>query len=242
MIKKVYKKADTKKIKKTIRLGGLGISLLGLFFGLYVMFPILSWELYVKPAFASSTYTSPIPQKFILSKNSIKSFFETTAESISSVNFNGNPNWLPPSHKKEEESNVSFFYLSIESIGIKDVIASTVNLDLSSNLVNFPGTAIPPNRGTSVIFGHSTLPQLFDPKNYKTIFANIHSVKPGDDIQVSSDGKIYNYKIFDISVTDAEDTSYLTQQYDGSYLTIVTCTPPGTTWKRLIIKSKAEKI
>ena len=33
--------------------------------------------------------------------------------------------------------------------------------------------------------------------------------------------------------TEARDTT-------DSYLTLVTCTPPGTTWKRLIIKAKLE--
>jgi len=32
--------------------------------------------------------------------------------------------------------------------------------------------------------------------------------------------------------------SVLEQKYDASYLTLVTCVPPGTYWKRLVVKAK----
>ena len=50
------------------------------------------------------------------------------------------------------------------------------------------------------------------------------------------------YKIFNIRIVEQTDTYIFEQNYDNSYLTLVTCTPPGTIWKRLIIKAKLEKI
>ncbi len=132
--------------------------------------------------------------------------------------------------------------MSIPAIDIKDAIVSTNDYDLSKHLVNYQGTSTPPNLGNSVIFGHSTLPQLYDPTDYKTIFANVLKLKIGDDIFTNVNGVKYNYKIFNIYVVDANDTSIFTQTYDNSYITIVTCTPPGTVWKRLIIKARLEKI
>jgi len=108
--------------------------------------------------------------------------------------------------------------------------------------VNYGGTAIPPEKGNAVIFGHSTLPQLFNQKDYKTIFATLYKLTVGDVIQIKVAGVEYYYKIFSITVVDPSDTSVFEQNFSDSFLSLVTCTPPGTTWKRLIIKAKLEKI
>jgi sortase A len=89
-----------------------------------------------------------------------------------------------------------------------------------------------------VIFGHSTLPQLFEENNYKTIFANAYQLEVGDEIFVNLDDVHYKYTISDISVVEPTDISVLAQDFSDSYLTLITCTPPGTVWKRLIIKAK----
>lgn len=241
MTKKVYKKRPQKNIKRKVRILGLGISVAGLFLGLYVFFPILSWELYIKPVFASSSFASPIPKNTIITKNYLKSLLSNTANAFSGVDYNNAANWLPPTHKNDAVVPASSYSISIPKLSIENAVVSTVDTDLTSHLVHFPGTAIPPARGTAAIFGHSTLPQLFDKNNYKTIFANIHSVTIGDNIIASVNNTLYTYKIFDIEVTDPEDSSYLAQSYDSSYLYIITCTPPGTTWKRLIVKARLEK-
>ena len=86
------------------------------------------------------------------------------------------------------------------------------------------------------------MPQLFNAKDYKTIFANAYKLKNGDNIYALVEGVKYSYKIFKIMVVDPSDSSALEQDYDNSYLTLVTCTPPGTIWKRLVVKSRLEKI
>ena len=153
-------------------------------------------------------------------------------------------NWFPNLNleKQDKNQNASSYTLSIPSLGIDTAIVSTVDYDLAKHLVNYPGTEIPPRNGNSVIFGHSTLPQLFNPKDYKTIFATLYKIKLGDEIFVKSSGVLYKYSVYSIIVVDPLDTSIFAQSYDNSYLTLVTCTPPGTTWKRLIVKTRLEKI
>ncbi len=242
MTNQIYRKKKKKNVKKTVRYLGLGSSIIGLLFGFYMFFPLLSWELYLKPVFASSSYASPIPKNTIITKNYLKSFLSNTENMLSGVDYNNATNWLPPSYKEESSNQTAAVYsISIPKIDLENLMISTVDTDLTSHLVHFPGTAVPPQKGSASIFGHSTLPQLFDRKNYKTIFANIHEVQIGDDIIANVDNTLYTYKIFSIEITDPEDTSYLTQNYDASYLYIITCTPPGTTWKRLIVKSRLEK-
>jgi sortase A len=97
---------------------------------------------------------------------------------------------------------------------------------------------MPGDLGNTVIFGHSVLPQFFNPTNYVSIFSTLHTLERGDDLQIISDGVDYNYKITDMYEVMPDDLSPLAQTYDGHHLTIITCTPPGTYLRRLIIKAE----
>lgn len=237
-------KRDTHRLRIIFRLIGVCLLLTGVFFGLYFFFPIISWKLYLEPTFASQSFATPIPKTTIITKDYIQSLWLNTARSVQTLYDKNTQNWLPVSQYKEAQistQTVSYF-LSIPKLNIQNAVVSTIDTNLSSHLVNFPGTAIPPARGNAVVFGHSTLPQFFDSKNYKTIFSTVHTLIIGDVIMVTANNLTYNYKIYSISIENAGDTSYLSQEVNDSYLTIITCTPPGTTWKRLIIRAKLEKI
>jgi sortase A len=229
----LYKKSKRRNIRKIARFTGLGLAMIGLLLAIYVFYPLLSWQLYLRPVFASSNFASPIPQKTIMTPDTIASLLENSLN---------RGDWLPSIYQDSQiTSAVTAYQLSIPKLKIENAEVSTLDTDISRHLVHFPGTAMPPKEGNAVIFGHSTLPQLYDPKNYKTIFANIHNMTAGDKILITSNNTIYTYVVTTISIVDAHDTSYLTQDQEKSFLTIVTCTPPGTTWKRLILKAKLEK-
>ena len=104
------------------------------------------------------------------------------------------------------------------------------------------GTGLPGEYGTAVVFGHSTLPQFFSPTNYKTIFSLLPTLTIGDEIFVTYDGVQYRYIIFEMVITDPTDLSSLEQRFDDSYLTLITCVPPGTYWKRLNVRARLERI
>lgn len=230
----LYTKAKTRNLRKPLRFVGLGMLVLGLLFGLYAFFPLLSWQLYIRPAFASNNFASPIPHTTIMTQDTIQSLLANS--------FRGG-NWLPSVYEHTEvSSTITRYTLSIPKVKIEKAEVSTIDTDLGKHLVHFPGTPVPPSKGNAVVFGHSTLPQLFDPKNYKTIFANVHNLTIGDKFEVTVNGKLYTYSIVSIQIVEADDASYFIQQTDDSYLTVVTCTPPGTIWKRLIIKSRLERI
>jgi len=234
MGKYYYKKSQVNKLKKYLRLISILLFLAGVLILSYVLFPIISWQIYFQPSFASQNITSSIPRANIvdLAKNSIDKTDYTRAE-----------NWFPnfnPSFTNDVDTAI--YTISIPKINIEKAEVSNADTDLTKHLVNYQGTSIPGKNGNAVIFGHSTLPQLFNAKDYKTIFANAYKLKNGDAIFATIKGVKYSYKIFKIIIVDPSDTSALTQDYDNSYLTLVTCTPPGTIWKRLVIKSRLERI
>lgn len=235
MGKYYYKKNGENKLKKYLRLVSILFLIIGVLLISYVSFPIISWQIYFQPAFASQNITPSIPRASIvdLVKNSIDGTDYTRAE-----------NWFPKFNPTEGSAQVQtpFYTISIPSIKIESAEVSTVDTDLTKHLVNYAGTSIPGQDGNAVIFGHSTLPQLFNSKDYKTIFANAYKLKNGDSIYAIVKGVRYSYRIFKTVIVDPSDTSAFVQDYDNSYLTLVTCTPPGTIWKRLVIKSRLEGI
>lgn len=238
-----YHKRDIQKIRLIIRYIGLIIFLTGIFGLLYVFFPLVSWQVYLVPQLASQDIISPIPDQSVLSSTSVSSLFQSSIKDLG-VNYSNANNWFPgyAPQNSAKSSSVHVFYLSIPTLGIYHATVSNADNDLDHHLVNYAGTASPPEKGNTVIFGHSTLPQWFNPHNYKAIFATALNLKLGDKIIATVNGADYTYIIDNISIVNADDYAPLEQQYDNSYMTIITCTPPGTTWKRLVIHSHLAKL
>lgn len=221
---------------------GLILCLLGGVLLIYFAFPLISFQVYLQPAFASQKVAAPIPKSTILSESSLQGLIQATTDSLTGVDYTNAKNWYPSIQTSHTEAAVTSYTLSIPKLQILDAYVSTVDNNLSDHLVHYGGTAVPPSKGNAVVFGHSTLPQLYKEGDYKTIFANAHTLVVGDQIIVTVNGLKYTYKIYNITITDPSDTSFFTQNYDDNYLTLVTCTPPGTTWKRLILKARIEKV
>ena len=150
-----------------------------------------------------------------------------------------NPNvWFPTSPQKRVVSPVNSYKVSIPKLKIKDATVVIAGDDLQKSLVHYGGTGLPGQYGNAVIFGHSTLPQFYSPTNYKSIFSLLPTLAEGDEIFVSYDGISYRYVIDDMTITEPNDLSPLEQRFDDSYLTLITCVPPGTYWQRLNVKAR----
>ncbi len=243
MSKIYYKKSPINARKKKIRLLGLALIAVGAIITAYVFLPLLSWQIYFAPVFASQNIQAPIPQTTVVSGATFQALIAEASNSLTGVDYNNADNWFPNyKYQKNGKQAVQTFYLSIPKLNIKNAVVSTVDSDLSKHLVDYGGTAVPADKGNAVIFGHSTLPQLYDAKNYKTVFTYLYQLQPGDEIDVNVNNVKYKYQVQNITVVDPDNTSILQQNFDDSYLTLVTCTPPGTIWKRLAVKAKIEKI
>ncbi len=243
MVKYYYKKADKIFRKKILRLFSLLVLFIGLVIVFYIFYPLVSWQIYFAPALASSKIQTPIPRSTVVNSSEIGSLISQAGNLLSGVDYTNAQNWFPGfNSSSKNQPKIPYYTISIPKLKINNATVSTRDNNLAIHLVNYQGTAVPPESGNAVIFGHSTLPQLFNPNDYKTIFANAYQLKIGDKIYTSVNGVTYVYNIFNISVVEPSDTSIFQQDYDNSYLTLVTCTPPGTIWKRLILKAKLEKI
>lgn len=137
-------------------------------------------------------------------------------------------------------SKVAFYTLSIPKLKIENATVAIGGEDLAKSLIQYPGTALPGKPGNAVIFGHSILPIFYNPKNYLAIFSTLPTLKKGDEIDVSYDGVSYKYKIEDMFEVLPTDIQVLEQDSSDSFLTLVTCVPPGDPRKpkRLIVRAR----
>lgn len=242
---KRYTKSGKKDVKKFARLMGLVLALCGLGMVFYIFTPYVLYQLNFAKAFASQSLKTPIPQVLVVTNNN------NLQNQAYTDNANGDDallnasNWFPTYNtttaiqtNQQTQSRPSLYYISIPKINISNARVSTVDMDLAQHMVNYAGTAIPPEKGNAVTFAHSTLPSLYVPGNYKTILANAYKLAVGDEFFITVDGQQYTYDIYNITVVDPDDTSVFAQSYDDSYFTLITCTPPGTTFQRLVIKSR----
>lgn len=234
-----YKKQKTVNARAIARRIGLVMIIIGTVGLLYITFPLLSWQFYFS-AFASEGVISPIPQTS--TPTNMATLLSTSGKEFIGVDYNNAENWFPTMQPTQQSARVTSYTISIPKIDVQNAVVATNDLDLSKHMVQYNSNATPPEKGTAMIFGHSTLPQLYDPKNYKTILAKAYMLQKGDSIIATVDGVAYMYKIFNIRIIDPEDTSIFSKTKDDSYLTIVTCTPPGTIWKRLVLQAKLQAL
>jgi len=139
-------------------------------------------------------------------------------------------------------SNITHYSLSIPKLRIKDATVIIGGDDLDAGLIHYGGTSNPGEVGSPVIFGHSILPQFYNPQNYRAMFSLVPTLKPGDEIQINFDGITYQYIVFDYFEVAPEEVDVLEQRYNQKNLTLVTCVPPGTYWRRGIVKARLSEI
>ena len=180
---KYYYKRDKLLIRKSLQILSSLIFVFGLLIVIYVFFPLISWQVYFAPAFASQKIEVPIPKTTVVNSSTISDLLTSVTNSLS-VDYNNSSNWYPTDLRKGNEV-VPNYFISIPKIDITNADVSTKDTDLAKHLVQYNSDLVPPSKGNTVIFGHSTLPQLYDKNNYKTIFANAYKLTVGDEIFVT---------------------------------------------------------
>lgn len=213
--------------KNIIRISAIVCALSGIIILTGVLYPIISYNINYSPKY-STDLISPIIDKKVAN--------------VSEVDYTQASNWFTGGAGKEEfiAKEVEYYTVSIPALKIDKATVAIGGEDLNSHIIQYPGTALPGKRGNSVLFGHSILPIFYNPKNYISIFSTLPSLKKGDQIFVDYDGISFTYeveKMFEVYPTDIQ---VLDQDTTDSFLTLVTCVPPGDPRKpkRLIVRAR----
>lgn len=105
---------------------------------------------------------------------------------------------------------------------------------LQKGVVHYPGTARPGQTGNFFLTGHSSY-YPWAPGDFKTVFARLHELDVGDTYTVYFRGDKHVYKVTEEKEVKPSDTTVLDQPSDRRISTMMTCTPVGTTLRRLIL-------
>lgn len=211
----------------------------------WVLWPIASFAVITAPLLSS--IISPIRETVTVDKRGgilsplVLAAGTGQVEEPTGIDFTNANVWFPTQPQKKVVTPVNTYTLSIPKLKISKAIVIIAGDDLNKGLVHYGGTGLPGEYGTAVIFGHSVLPQFYNPTNYKTIFSTLPTLTKGDDIYITYDGLEFHYKVFESIVTEPSDLAPLAQHFDDSYITLITCVPPGTYWKRLNVHARLER-
>ena len=98
-------------------------------------------------------------------------------------------------------------------------------------------SAYPGEIGNFVITGHSA-GDIYSSNQYKYIFSGLERLEDGDLIYVNYNSVRYTYRVIKKEIVDPSNVASLVVQTDKPLLTLVTCTPLGTSRNRLLVTAE----
>ncbi len=105
---------------------------------------------------------------------------------------------------------------------------------LTKGVAHAKGTVFPGRVGNSFLFSHSSV-NFYEASQYNSVFYLISKLEPGDEIDTYVAGQKFVYTVTEKKLVDATAVDYLSGKGEGKTITLMTCWPPGTTFKRLLI-------
>ena len=105
---------------------------------------------------------------------------------------------------------------------------------LQQGVAHAEGTAFPGEGGHIFMFAHST-DYIWNVGTYNAVFYLLYKLEAGDEVNLFYKGKRFVYTVTGSQIVDPSEVEYLTRKTDNELLTLQTCWPPGTTFKRLLV-------
>lgn len=144
---------------------------------------------------------------------------------------------------EEKLPNISDNHIFIPSTNIDAPIVwrvsdneSAVQSALQNGVIHIAGTALPGEIGNVFITGHSSN-YFWARGNYKNIFALLNRLVVGDLIYIKYQDNVFVYKTISSKVVKPNDLSVI-ESTNTPTLTLMTCSPVGTSLYRLIVKAE----
>ncbi|MBR2709599.1 class E sortase [Candidatus Saccharibacteria bacterium] len=121
-----------------------------------------------------------------------------------------------------------------------DIPLSEVMSAMNNGVAHYriPGaSAFPGEIGNTVITGHSA-GDIYSSNPYKYIFSGLERLENGDLIYVNYKSVRYTYRVIKKEIVLPTNVAALVVETDKPLLTLVTCTPLGTSEKRLLVTAE----
>lgn len=220
-----------------------------------VAWPIISHELVYGPQMRREPIISPLQETSMIQvigqrQPSEGSYTTNTPQVLgSNVDYTHAQNWFPTANFAGNSSgfDVPIYKISIPKLNVEDAKVIIGGDDLSESIIHFPGTSLPGQLGSPVLFGHSMLRQFYsphktNPDRYLSIFSKIMTLQEEDEIFIDYDGIRYTYRVKEKVEVKPEDVFILQQRLNNRELKLITCTPEGTYLRRGVIVAQLAEV
>jgi len=111
---------------------------------------------------------------------------------------------------------------------------------LTKGVAHAKGTALPDQIGNTFIFAHSSI-DWYIANRYNSVFYLLNKLEKSDDIFIFYQKQRYHFQVIEKKIVDQSKINYLKGDRQNKILTLMTCWPPGTNLKRLIIQAKIKR-
>ena len=105
---------------------------------------------------------------------------------------------------------------------------------LAKGVAHARGTVFPGQPGSIFLFSHSSA-DFYRATQFNSVFYLINKLESGDEIDLYYQNEKYAYRVTDKKIVEASAVSYLSGRGNGKTLILMTCWPPGTSLKRLLV-------
>lgn len=125
---------------------------------------------------------------------------------------------------------------------IEDVDPNNANVyqrALTKGVAHALGSSLPNATGNVFLFSHSA-GNFWEAGKYNAVFYLLSKMEAEDDIYLYHKGRKYHYVVTGKKSVSPADVSYLSSSYKTNSLTLMTCWPAGTTFKRIIVEAQKQ--
>ncbi len=124
--------------------------------------------------------------------------------------------------------------------GVSGNDTDAINAAMENGVTQFsiPGaSALPGQIGNLVISGHSA-GDIYSNNQYKFIFSGLERLSNGDLLYIDYNGTRYTYSVTKMETVEPTNVAALVYETTKPMLTLVTCTPLGTSRYRLLVSAE----
>lgn len=109
---------------------------------------------------------------------------------------------------------------------------------LTKGVAHAKDSALPGQNGNIFLFSHSSV-NFYEANRYNSVFYLLTKLEKGDEIILYYHKNKFEYSVTDKKIVEPADVSYLAKGTLGDTVTLMTCWPPGTTFRRLVVLAKS---
>jgi sortase A len=105
---------------------------------------------------------------------------------------------------------------------------------LTKGVAHAKNTSTPDRSGNTFIFAHSA-GNWYQANQFNAVFYLLNKLEVGDEIILYYQSQKYIYSVQESKLVKGDELNYMESKTNQKQLTLMTCWPPGTTLKRLVV-------